>query len=920
MNKKFLSAILFGALMVTSTGTFVSCKDYDDDIDDLQEQINKLATKEDMTSQIAALQTALDAAKTEAAAAKTSAEEAVKKATSAESSATEAEKAAAQAALDAANAKAEAIKAAQDEVAKVKAELEASIDSKFEASKNEFAETIAELTKKVEELTGYTTGMVTGLSFQDKAEGLDPALDVNYARIAQVTYPDGLVKGADSKTASSYEFGKGLSGSFTIANGDVNTVPDYMLVNVDPVNAVMSTDMLSLINGKGESLNNYVNMTCDVWSGDLIKSRAASSTGLRKVGVQLKNDINFEDFDKLVLPDGEGHHQSTTGECNHNYVAYALAVTDIEKARTVTSSYDVTLHVQEEKKALRIEEYSKIESSALNAAEMNEIKWFANGEDALNDEGCCPVVAGEPFTISVNSAYPSEGGRVMASYIIVDYDNSKLSTTDKAAIKGLTFTGVDEVTKTNTHSITMSGSYVAGVAVPLKLVTVDYTGNIEVNIIWVKAGEPALLTADFTMTPKTYVPNGDKWSIVNEITANDLQEFKIPANTDSYSVSLVAGEQAHVDGVHMPSIFETALNESLSPFSADFDVANGSFLKLYKDKNLNTASNASEVAYAAFVGDLNLQMMKEGKTYEGVVKFYDKTGTYLGTNTIKVTKVLPTVVPSDFSAKTNAISESILTIYPEPQNDGKGEFELNKAFNNWTEHYDISIKDVMSKNGAYDKGYGIGDNSTAKIYDINKDLINNGKSYASTIKYDYGFIQYIPEGHGTTTPDTYWVSWNTSFSTKFGCLPYDSKYTWSKEPVVYYREDVELTGMVIKDADGNVTSFSDVIKVTDPYGKVISPFASANDTGWTTWAPAWDSNTTIKLITNTDRVNEFFTAQFDTKTEGIFTKATLKLTRTSTEVVLSGDVTTKVVVVTTDNFGHPHEIEVGEFVMKKAHE
>ena len=38
MNKKFLSAILFGALMVSSTGTFVSCKDYDDDIDNLQEQ------------------------------------------------------------------------------------------------------------------------------------------------------------------------------------------------------------------------------------------------------------------------------------------------------------------------------------------------------------------------------------------------------------------------------------------------------------------------------------------------------------------------------------------------------------------------------------------------------------------------------------------------------------------------------------------------------------------------------------------------------------------------------------------------------------------------------------------------------------------------------------------------------------------
>ena len=40
MNKKFLSAILFGALMVSSTGTFVSCKDYDDDIENLQDQIN----------------------------------------------------------------------------------------------------------------------------------------------------------------------------------------------------------------------------------------------------------------------------------------------------------------------------------------------------------------------------------------------------------------------------------------------------------------------------------------------------------------------------------------------------------------------------------------------------------------------------------------------------------------------------------------------------------------------------------------------------------------------------------------------------------------------------------------------------------------------------------------------------------------
>ena len=39
MNKKYLSVILFGALMLGTTGTFTSCKDYDDDINNLQTQI-----------------------------------------------------------------------------------------------------------------------------------------------------------------------------------------------------------------------------------------------------------------------------------------------------------------------------------------------------------------------------------------------------------------------------------------------------------------------------------------------------------------------------------------------------------------------------------------------------------------------------------------------------------------------------------------------------------------------------------------------------------------------------------------------------------------------------------------------------------------------------------------------------------------
>ena len=43
MRKKYLSALLFGALLFASAGTFTSCKDYDDDINNLQEQIDQVA-------------------------------------------------------------------------------------------------------------------------------------------------------------------------------------------------------------------------------------------------------------------------------------------------------------------------------------------------------------------------------------------------------------------------------------------------------------------------------------------------------------------------------------------------------------------------------------------------------------------------------------------------------------------------------------------------------------------------------------------------------------------------------------------------------------------------------------------------------------------------------------------------------------
>lgn len=77
MNKKYLSVILFSALMLGTTGTFTSCKDYDDDIANLQDQLDKKASLEDLKAEVSKLEAAITEAKSAAADAKAKAEEAL---------------------------------------------------------------------------------------------------------------------------------------------------------------------------------------------------------------------------------------------------------------------------------------------------------------------------------------------------------------------------------------------------------------------------------------------------------------------------------------------------------------------------------------------------------------------------------------------------------------------------------------------------------------------------------------------------------------------------------------------------------------------------------------------------------------------------------------------------------------------------
>ena len=64
MKRKYLSALLMGTLTVASMSTFTSCKDYDDDISNLQGQIDKLATADQLSQKVSELQALISSNKT----------------------------------------------------------------------------------------------------------------------------------------------------------------------------------------------------------------------------------------------------------------------------------------------------------------------------------------------------------------------------------------------------------------------------------------------------------------------------------------------------------------------------------------------------------------------------------------------------------------------------------------------------------------------------------------------------------------------------------------------------------------------------------------------------------------------------------------------------------------------------------------
>ena len=399
MKRKYFSALLMGALTIASVSTFTSCKDYDDDIDNLQSQIDKAGLQSD----IDALKTQLQDAASTASAAKTTAESALGKADDVKKTIKAVEAVANKAATDvttaidnAANAQktagdaAKAAKAAQDQAYQAVKDAAAAAITADAAAKQ------ADFVKALERIGNLETSRVTADQLDEKLDQLKEELlgaDGDKETIGSLTVKVNAYKGAVDELYSAvtsvelvetYSGVNGLTCNWNYATGGMTPLPltvdmlhglisddskfgdengndakpivEYVkgkdidvkddasiVVRVNPVNADLTKGAkIILLNSKGESLEDIVKVGNPSKFDKLITTRAAATvnTGLWKLPISVAEGISEEDFKKAVTVKDENGTEKA--------ILYAVAINNTvdSKAeaaadRYVVSTYDV---------------------------------------------------------------------------------------------------------------------------------------------------------------------------------------------------------------------------------------------------------------------------------------------------------------------------------------------------------------------------------------------------------------------------------------------------------------------------------------------------------------------------------------------------------------------------------------------------
>ena len=773
MNKKFLSAILFGALMVTSTGTFVSCKDYDDDIENLQSQINNLATKSDVEAKLSQLQAALNAAQAE---------------TSANA------------------AKIAAIKQCQCDVDAMMKKIQDAVD----ADMKKYADEINALIEQAEAIVGEIADYVTSVELVDSYT----ATNGNWANADK----RGHVV-VSTTIEKENVFSKDIANAITFVKGAERQTPNSFLVRVSPTNAVLTPEMISLVNSKGESLADVMEVV-KVEKADVLLSRGATNNGLWNISVQAKNYGDGKAFAAATLVDTK-----KAADVAGNRVLFAAQVNNSlasAEARYVSSTYDLSFGWTKFVPAAEL----NFTVDGTDVAEINNR--YNNNSKSLKEQGKATMYA-ELVWKETSDKYPTPA-------VAIDKDKNNVKDGDNRSDKDVALAVQGKAMKIALFETNAEGKKVAPKNVRAIYVTLDKANAVE--------SAPSELNAwnSYSYTGLNTVVEGTSTEITinGKSTINDYIGFRVYAvnfdgtlvDPDGKAFYVLVGDQAQeinaiatsvtptseelvaTEAVEVKALadlgkyyFSWEMDDAKAPkFNLNFvvdDKADNVYIEPGTKSSVYTINRVLKIASKPTEPWTSYE---DGKAYYGTLKAYKVVDGYefvAATLKVSFTKNLPTAVPEGFSFKDKQIINGIYNCYLEATDwaagdatlsDGKMKVEnfINFGKGN-AEQYELTFAE--SAKDADKKLINVTAAGNGYI-EVANAFIDNATEHASKVAYNFGEISSVKV-------DGKFVDYKITaaeFKTVWCCFYKSDVHTWGW--ITREQLGAEYTA---KDEDGNYT-------------------------------------------------------------------------------------------------------------------
>lgn len=778
MKRKYFSALLMGALTIASVSTFTSCKDYDDDIDNLQSQIDKAGLQSD----IDALKTQLQDAASTASAAKTTAESALAKANDAavkadvekaiqkvEVTANKAATDVATAISNAANAQttADGAQKAADAAAKAAKDAQKQADQAVKdaaaaATTANAAAKQADFEKALERIGNLETSRATADKLDEKLTQLKEELlgaDGDKETIGSLTVKVNAYKGAVEELYSAvtsvelvetYSGVNGFTSNWNTTNG------------ITPLTVEMLHGLISDDSKFGDENGNEKAILYAVAINNTVDSKAEAAADRYVVSTY---DVN-PTYNKFV-PSNDFTFKvggKDVSEIHNRWTGYEI----VGENSNFSSDKNPELAWANDAAAEPV-----LEGEKKNVENAN---YRSHRSDVRYWNSLLQVEVGKPF--SITDLKTSDNTAADYYYVVLDKDNAIES-------------GVSELNAWKNYEIDNLNKVVPA------------SENLTLTIQTEAANHDIIGFRVYAVNKdgKLLDPDGKAFYVV----VGENYTSGIVGNLDAVNKITEKKDFSPVDGVSYGP-WELVADNNACPLSEK-----PVFAAVYYNKDGNETTNMSEVTKIAFKVN-NPALIADGATVSlksTLRKYTDNNFYEVGTVTATYTKVLPKAFPADITfrpAQETGKGTGYFIAYMTPENGYTvtnksvyGSVDLNNVFYNLDDNVSFEIADAAKD--ANDKLTSVradkANNFVAKV--AAKDFINSTTKHAVTAKYNYGEISLVKNnktGQWEKKPCS--VDYGKSLSVTFACWHSASSYSWKEQPALQWKATANVIKTDIK--------------------------------------------------------------------------------------------------------------------------